>query len=157
MVENFTNYCDAYFKRTVFSAECGSWYKSSPPGTSPEERKKGRITALWPGSSVHAVRALERVRFEDFEITLYDKENEFGWFGDGWTVAERVRDVEGLSWYLNETRFLHDDLEKVDVNAAGSGVNGTTHGDGQGHVDGAAKVNGVSVMEAEVPNFIAAT
>lgn len=110
-VENFTNYCDAYFKRTVFSAECGSWYKSSPPNATPEERKRGRITALWPGSSIHAIKALETVRFDDYEMTTVDG-NEFGWFGDGWAAAERSGDVEGLSWYLNNTKFIHEPLEK---------------------------------------------
>ena len=110
VVENFTNYCDAYFKRTVFSAECGSWYKSSPPGASPEERKKGRVTALWPGSSIHAVKTLEKVRWEDYVLKEADG-NPFGWFGDGWTVAERTDDLEGLSWYLNGTKFLHKSLK----------------------------------------------
>jgi len=110
-VENFTNYCDAFFKRTVFSAECGSWYKSSPPGTSPDDRKRGRVTALWPGSSIHAVKALERVRWDDFEMKTVDG-NDFGWFGDGWAVAERTGDLEGLSWYLNDTKFTHEPLEE---------------------------------------------
>lgn len=111
VVKNFTDYCDAFFKRTVFSAECGSWYKSSPPWvTDPEERKKGRVSALWPGSSIHAIKALQTPRFEDFEMTTVD-ENEFGWFGDGWAVAERTHDLEGLSWYVNDTKFLHNDLE----------------------------------------------
>lgn len=79
-MDNFTSYCEAYFKRTVFSAECGSWYKSSPPGTSAEERKKGRVTTLWPGSSLHAVKVLEKAWFEDFEME-YVEENEFAWFG----------------------------------------------------------------------------
>ena len=111
VVKSFTNYCDAYFKRTVFSAECGSWYKSSPPGTSPEDRKKGRVTALWPGSSLHAVKSLEKVRWEDYVLKEVDG-NPMGWFGDGWTVAERTGDVEGLSWYLNGTKFLAQDAER---------------------------------------------
>lgn len=110
-VQNFTNYCDEFFKRTVFSAECGSWYKTSPPGTSAEDRMKGRISALWPGSSIHAMKALEKPRWEDFEMTAADGNN-FGWFGDGWSVAERTADLEGLSYYLNDSRMLHDDLEK---------------------------------------------
>ncbi|KPI34293.1 putative sterigmatocystin biosynthesis monooxygenase stcW [Cyphellophora attinorum] len=110
-VEDFTNYADAFFKRTVFSAECNSWYKSSPPGTSPEDRKRGRISALWPGSSLHAVKALEKVRFEDYDMTTVDG-NDFGWFGDGWTKAEREGDKEGLSWYINGTRFVEDDVVK---------------------------------------------
>jgi cation diffusion facilitator CzcD-associated flavoprotein CzcO len=40
-VRRFTSYCDDYFKRTVFSGTCRSWYKG---GT-----ENGRITALWPG------------------------------------------------------------------------------------------------------------
>jgi hypothetical protein len=116
-VDNFTSYCEAYFKRTVFNAECGSWYKSSPPGTNAEERKRERVTALWLGSSLHAVKALEKVRFEDFEME-YVEENEFAWFGDGWTVTERTVDMEGLTWYLNNTKFTHEDLkgQEKDVN-----------------------------------------
>lgn len=41
-VRHFTQYCDQYFKGTVFSSNCRSWYKS---GT-----EDGRITALWPGN-----------------------------------------------------------------------------------------------------------
>ncbi|RVX75856.1 hypothetical protein B0A52_00213 [Exophiala mesophila] len=110
-VENFTKYCEAFFKRTVFSAECNSWYKSSPPGATAEERKNGRVTALWPGSSMHAMKTLSKVRFEDYDMTYYDG-NEFGWFGNGWIVAERTHDAEGLSWYINNTRFVHDPLKK---------------------------------------------
>ncbi|KAK5086640.1 hypothetical protein LTR05_003808 [Lithohypha guttulata] len=115
-VKNFTDYCDAFFKRTVFSAECGSWYKSSPPWvTDPEERKRGRVSAIWPGSSIHAIKALSAPRWEDFEMTTVD-DNEFGWFGDGWGIAERNQDLEGLSWYLNDTKFTHEDL-KVETKA----------------------------------------
>lgn len=40
-VKRFTQYCDEYFSRTVFSSKCRSWYKG---GT-----EDGRVTALWPG------------------------------------------------------------------------------------------------------------
>ena len=140
-VENFTNYCDAFFKRTVFSAECGSWYKSSPPGASAEDRKKGRITALWPGSSIHAIRALERVRWEDFEYEYKDG-NEFGWFGDGWAAAERTGDVEGLSWYINDTHFVDEDLKGAKE------VNGVVNGD--------KKVEG-QLADIKVPDIVMST
>lgn len=134
-VQNFTNYCDAFFKRTVFSAECNSWYKTSPPGTSTEDRKHGRISALWPGSSVHAIRALEKVRFEDYDMTTVDG-NDFGWFGDGWAVAERTHDAEGLSWYLNGSRFLEDDL-------------GEEQQQGRENGHSAAHLNGVEAKKGE--------
>ncbi|PGH05484.1 hypothetical protein AJ79_06791 [Helicocarpus griseus UAMH5409] len=71
-VENFTNLTEKYFERTVYSAECASWYKSSPPGATMKERKNGRVTALWPGSSLHAVKALSRVRWGNFQTNTYD-------------------------------------------------------------------------------------
>jgi hypothetical protein len=79
------------------------------------------VTALWPGSSLHALKALEKVRFEDFKME-YVEPNEFGWFGDGWTVAERTGDVEGLTYYLNDTKFAHEDFEGR--GRAVNGVNG---------------------------------
>jgi hypothetical protein len=87
-VDSFTSYYEAFFRRTVFSAECRSWCRPSPPGTSPEERKRGRVTAPRPGSSMHAVKALDKVRLEDFEVE-YVEENAFGSFGDGWTDGRR--------------------------------------------------------------------
>ncbi|OGM48979.1 hypothetical protein ABOM_003090 [Aspergillus bombycis] len=107
-VESFTQYTEEYFKRTVYSAECASWYKSSPPGTSPQAQQRGRVTALWPGSSLHAIRALRRVRWEDFEISPYDG-NGFGWFGNGWTVQEKAPQIEdGITPYLDNTGFVDD-------------------------------------------------
>lgn len=117
-VQNFTDYCDAYFKRTVFSAECGSWYKSSPTGTALEDRLKGRVTALWPGSSVHAVKALERPRWEDFDYSAEDA-NPFGWFGDGWSMAERTENHQGLTYYIDATKFVHKSLREEEEQLAG--------------------------------------
>ena len=73
-VNNFTDFSDAYFKGTVYSEECSSWYKTGG--------KNGRVSALWPGSSLHAIEALKSPRWEDFEYTYVDG-NEFGWFGNG--------------------------------------------------------------------------
>lgn len=122
-VENFTDFCDEYFKNTVYTTNCVSWYKkASPPttnggsgGTTPsiDDQKNARVTALWPGSSVHAVKTLESVRWEDYEIETVDG-NDFGWFGNGWTLGDQrvrsqdERDAERLTWYLNDTQFLHE-------------------------------------------------
>lgn len=118
-VENFTKFCDVYFERTVFSAECGSWYKSPPAGASEKERRNARVGALWPGSSLHAMKALEAPRWEDFELGVGDG-NAFGWFGNGWCVAEREGGVEGLSWYINDSKFLHKSLEEEEEGKGGS-------------------------------------
>lgn len=104
-VENFTNYCDEYFKRTVFSANCVSWYKTTTAAGEP------RVSALWPGSSLHGVKVFETPRWEDFEMESYDG-NDFGWFGNGWTMGEKQQgdNRESLTWYLNNTKFLHEPL-----------------------------------------------
>ncbi|MCJ1309536.1 hypothetical protein MMC25_003196 [Agyrium rufum] len=100
--KNFTDYCDAYFKGTVYSEECSSWYKTGG--------KNGRVAALWPGSSLHAVQTLANPRWEDFEYTYVDG-NEFGWIGDGWCVADRTEGAD-RSWYLDEQRMVHEPLEE---------------------------------------------
>ncbi|CAH0034070.1 unnamed protein product [Clonostachys rhizophaga] len=106
-VQSFTNYCDEFFKHTVFAEECSSWYKTAGPGASREGQMNGRVTALWPGSSLQCLRALASVRWEDFETESFDG-NPFGWFGNGWTLAERypTGELESLTWYLNDTSIL---------------------------------------------------
>ncbi|KNG80187.1 hypothetical protein ANOM_011420 [Aspergillus nomiae NRRL 13137] len=113
-VQNFTRFTEKYFERTVYSAECASWYKSTAPGATLEERKRGPVTALWPGSSLHAVKALKRVRWEDFETKPWDG-NEFGWFGNGWTMVEKRPQHEdnAMTWYLDQTGFVdNEELEE---------------------------------------------
>ncbi|KAJ5242026.1 uncharacterized protein N7469_000353 [Penicillium citrinum] len=79
-VRRFTQYCDEYFKGTVFGGKCRSWYKG---GT-----EEGRIIALWPGSSLHAMKVFKQPRWEDFDYE-YINDNPFGWIGDGWTDNEK--------------------------------------------------------------------
>lgn len=40
-VQRFSQYCEEYFKGTVYSGKCRSWYKGG--------QEQGRISALWPG------------------------------------------------------------------------------------------------------------
>lgn len=111
-VQNFSEYCTAFFRRTVFDAECPSWYKTSPPNGTKSQKLRGRVTALWPGSTSHALKALQSPRWQDFEIRYADR-NPFSWFGNGWTTAQLAEDQEELTRHLGEVRFLHDDLDPV--------------------------------------------
>jgi len=83
-VRGFVEHCDKYFERTVFTMNCRSWYKG---GT-----EHGRVSALWPGSSLHAMEALSHPRWEDFEYT-YVNANPFGWMGNGWTQNELDKNI----------------------------------------------------------------
>ncbi|RJE25095.1 Flavin-binding monooxygenase [Aspergillus sclerotialis] len=121
-VENFTRFCEKYFDRTVYTADCVSWYKTAAPGATQEQRKKGRVTALWPGSSLHALKALKRVRWEDYDLSPYDG-NDFGWFGNGWTADEKRQLTDGASLirYLDKTEFVDDIIPKESHDTQGFG------------------------------------
>lgn len=89
-VQRFSGYCQEYFKWTVYSSKCHSWYKRG--------KEEGRVTALWPGeyvglffgayrlalpgSSLHAVKVFSNPCWEDFDYE-YLHDNPLGWFGDG--------------------------------------------------------------------------
>ena len=96
-VDEFTRFNDEFQNRTVYSEECSSWYKTD-----------GRVTALWPGSSLHAIKVLENPRWEDFTYTYVDN-NPTGWLGNGSTVADNDRKSD-KGYYLTSTTLLSDDL-----------------------------------------------
>ncbi|KZT22657.1 FAD/NAD(P)-binding domain-containing protein [Neolentinus lepideus HHB14362 ss-1] len=92
-VDDFDEYLEAYFPKTVYSEKCRSWYKMG--------KEEGRVVGLWPGSCLHAVRALAHPRWEDFNYELADPvKNRFHWLGDGQTYNEKT--VTGdHAWYLS--------------------------------------------------------
>ncbi|TFK49006.1 FAD/NAD(P)-binding domain-containing protein [Heliocybe sulcata] len=96
-VEAFQAYCDAYFPRTIFTKHCPSWYKNGKPD--------GRIMGLWPGSTLHHLRALEQPRWEDYEYTYLDNNSGddtasiLRWLGNGMTVAEMEGKPGTRAWY----------------------------------------------------------
>lgn len=85
-------YLDAYFPGTVHVDECTSWYKVN-----------GKITGLWPGSSLHARATLENPRWEDFDYETMEERDPLEWLGNGWTVADKERG--DLSFYLDEVDY----------------------------------------------------
>ncbi|KAI1060194.1 hypothetical protein LB506_011281 [Fusarium annulatum] len=92
-VADFSQIVDEYFKRTVFSDDCSTWYRSKKPGSS-------RIVALWPGASVHALEALRSPRWEDFHWTsTHQGGNLLRWFGNGNTIA--LSEGGDPSWFLD--------------------------------------------------------
>ncbi|KAF6793386.1 4-hydroxyacetophenone monooxygenase [Colletotrichum sojae] len=78
----FTQYSDAFFKTTVLSEECSSWYNSGKPGS--------RVHGLWPGSASLVTIVQREPRWEDFEYEYVgDAENPFLWYwGKGCTRKE---------------------------------------------------------------------
>lgn len=99
-VDDFLEYSGEYFKRTVFSDDCRSWYKNA----------RNEVTGLWPGSTQHCLEVLRSPRWEDFEYVYVGEEsfgkgkgkegNRLAWLGNGWT-DNQMRERH-LAWYLYE-------------------------------------------------------
>jgi hypothetical protein len=79
---DFVQYCDAFFAKTVLSDNCSSWYNGGRPGA--------RIHGIWPGSAAHLSIVRREPRWEDFEYEyLGGGTNRFQWyFGNGKTSKE---------------------------------------------------------------------
>lgn len=98
-VDDWIAYTDAYFPRTVYSADCPSWYKAGGGGG-------GRIRTLWPGSSQHAVAALRDPRWEDWEYERDpDYKHSMSWLGDG-----HIPPHYDPAFYFDEMRSRHKDI-----------------------------------------------
>lgn len=96
MVDDFTDYADAYFANTVFTEECRSWYR---------RKDTGKVVGLWPGSALHCIEALRSPRWEDFEYEYVGEDqtggknaNRMAWLGNGWSVNQLEK--TDLAWYL---------------------------------------------------------
>ncbi|GAA5925144.1 flavin-containing monooxygenase [Sporobolomyces koalae] len=137
-VDDFMTYIETYFKKTVYSEKCRSWYKKG--------LEEGPVVALWPGSCLHAIKTLKYPRWEDFDFTSSSpQQNRFGWLGDGWTLEEK----EGGE---GDTAFYLEGIDVPPVPAvAQKAINGTNAINGVKHVNGVngtTRVNGHTVETA---------
>jgi cation diffusion facilitator CzcD-associated flavoprotein CzcO len=83
----FSKHADLYVKRTAWSGPCSSWFKGGD---------KNRKPIIWPGSRIHYLTMLQKVRFEDYEIE-YLSGNAFNYLGDGFDTREY--DGRDVTWY----------------------------------------------------------
>ncbi|TBU26545.1 FAD/NAD(P)-binding domain-containing protein [Dichomitus squalens] len=101
-VRDFDKYVE-----TVYSAKCRSWYKLG--------KEDGRVVGLWPCSSLHAMKALQNPRWEDYEYESADtEENSLFWLGDGQTWAEKSQHGD-RAWYLREEFIDRPPVTRPDV------------------------------------------
>ncbi|KAI5456905.1 hypothetical protein BGZ63DRAFT_428345 [Mariannaea sp. PMI_226] len=105
--DDFTEFSDAFFAKTVLTDNCSSWYNGGQPG--------GRIHGLWPGSAAHLTVIRRDPRWEDWEYEyLSDSGNRFAWyFGNGWTKLETDAESD-MTPYLKlpenvDLRNLHEE------------------------------------------------
>ncbi|KAK9426799.1 putative FAD-binding monooxygenase moxY [Seiridium unicorne] len=79
VTDSFNEHVQEWVKHTVYKDNCRSWYKNN---------ETGRVNAIWPGSSLHYQRVVERPRYEDFDIRYFNR-NPWAHLGMGWTVEDR--------------------------------------------------------------------
>ena len=110
--DDFVEYCDAFFRSTVLSEHCSSWYNGGRPG--------GFVHGLWPGSGSHVDLVHREPRWEDWEYEYLDEGgagtgggNRFMWFlGRGATRKEQDPDADMTPYIQNpadcDLRNLHE-------------------------------------------------
>ncbi|KAL1957856.1 hypothetical protein VTO42DRAFT_5421 [Malbranchea cinnamomea] len=94
--DDFIEYCDRFYPRTVWTANddsspdsknCSSWYNGGIPG--------GRVHAIFPGSASTVNYIRRDPRWEDYEYTYVNQSgNRFAYFGNGWTTREKTLDAD---------------------------------------------------------------
>jgi hypothetical protein len=57
VTDEFNEHVQTYMQKTVWTDDCRSWYKNNDTG---------RVNAIWPGSSLHYIEAIQDPRWEDF-------------------------------------------------------------------------------------------
>jgi len=90
-IKDLVAHKDFFMERTVWHDPCRSWYKAAG--------SDDRITALWPGSTLHYMEALQELRLEDFNIKY--EGNRFAWLGNGYSQTE-VDQTADWAYYIRE-------------------------------------------------------
>jgi cation diffusion facilitator CzcD-associated flavoprotein CzcO len=102
---DFDHHTQKTMENMVWSGKCNSWYKN----------KKGKVVALWPGSSLHYREVLESNRWEDYEWQY--RGNRFAYWGHGFAGVEHEADGD-LAFYIKPRAPLP--LEAYYLSAKGS-------------------------------------
>jgi len=91
-VQDFIEHKDAFMKNTVWQQECRSWYKSNSIS--------GKVTALWPGSTLHYLETIAEPRYEDWSFKYSG--NRFAYLGNGFSQTETDSTADWSYYIRNE-------------------------------------------------------
>lgn len=93
---DFNAQTQATMQKMVWTGSCRSWYKD----------ETGKISALWPGSSLHYRQVLESNRWEDFDWKY--RGNRFAHWGLGFSDIEKMpnRDAQDFAYYITSRKPL---------------------------------------------------
>ncbi|KAK8045564.1 hypothetical protein PG993_005588 [Apiospora rasikravindrae] len=88
-VNEFKDYADTVFQKTVWTDSCRSWYKTAP--------SQPTKVSLWPGSGLHYLETIASLRGDDFDVRY--KGNRWEWLGNGFSQVELDEECD-LSYYI---------------------------------------------------------
>jgi hypothetical protein len=91
-VEDFIAHKDQFMKQTVWDEECRSWYKNNSASA--------KVSALWPGSTLHYMEAMKEVLYDDWNIKYQG--NRFAWLGNGYSQTELDQTADWSYYIRNE-------------------------------------------------------
>lgn len=103
---------DKFMQGTVWTEDCSSWYKGNSV--------TGRVSALWPGSTLHFIEALSVPRGDDFDVTYNG--NRFAWMGNGFSQTE-LDPTSDWAYYIKEeddSEFLSKSKQRKILTKSGS-------------------------------------
>ncbi|KAI9811858.1 MAG: hypothetical protein M1827_005209 [Pycnora praestabilis] len=90
-VDDFIAHTDSFMKKTIWDEQCRSWYKNNSASA--------RVSALWPGSTLHYIEAMGNVRYEDWDIKYTG--NRFAYLGNGYSQTELDQTCD-LGYYIRD-------------------------------------------------------
>lgn len=92
---DFDRHTQEMMQYYVQTGSCQSWYKT----------KSGKITAVWPGSSLHYLQVLQSNRWEDYAWTY--RGNRYAHWGRGVSEIEKLDESErDLAYYITPQKNL---------------------------------------------------
>ncbi|KAJ9501902.1 hypothetical protein H2202_002864 [Exophiala xenobiotica] len=91
-IQDLFNHTHELMKRLSWSSACHSWFKNG--------KIHGPVTAIWPGSRLHYFEALDRPRYEDYNIS-YRSNNRYQYLGNGYTHTE-IDPNGNAVWYFDD-------------------------------------------------------
>ncbi|PNP76204.1 hypothetical protein FNYG_10493 [Fusarium nygamai] len=89
-VDDFMHQKDLFMERTVWTGDCLSWYKNP---------RDGRITAVWPGSTLHYMETLATPRYDDYSVEYNGRR--FAYLGNGFSQTETTLGMD-RTYYIRE-------------------------------------------------------
>jgi cation diffusion facilitator CzcD-associated flavoprotein CzcO len=91
-VDDFVEFTQKWMESAIWREDCRSWYKNNSVS--------GKVTALWPGSSMHYLEAVAEPRYDDWDFTYTG--NRFAYLGNGFSQAEKDKTADWAYYIRNE-------------------------------------------------------